>query len=439
MKPSRTTRSSSPTTSSAVGRRRGKATRPADASQPAREKRVAPIRIAWKAALAYLFVLFLVYLAGYFVSRIFSFLYLLLLFLPLLELLQVLATLFRLRFYQHFDNEHPVKGETIAYRLALANESPIASAVVSLHFKTVHPAVATELHDLRRCFAGNETYEERYAIRCPYRGIYTVGLESIAIRSLSGWIEVLRPAYHRTFYVYPRIITLTPPFVGSRSEATSGLVSSGLQVDRSLFEGLVDYRAGLPVRDIAWRKYLSTGLPFLKEYRRSSEPGITIYLDLRRREAVSPLLLEREDCSVEVVVALVHYFVRSGVPVTVRALARDVYTFHSARGERFAQFHHETINLLFGSFPSPVELFRSDRRAGAAAGSILFVTHLPDPDILDLVLPGEIRPVGAIVNLHGLPPEARSRYDPYFHAIRERGGRLILVQGADTIREDIEG
>jgi len=398
-----------------------------------------PVRIGWKGALAYLFVLFLVYLAGFFVARIFSFLYLLLLFLPLVELLQVTVTLARLRTFQHFDNEHPVKGEAIAYRLALANESPLASAVVTLRFKSVHPDVTSVLHDVRRCFAGNEEMEERYSIRCPYRGIYTVGLETIAVKSLSGWIEIVRPAYHRTFYVYPRVIALTPPFTGSRSESTSGLVSSGLQVDRSLFEGLVDYRAGLPVRDIAWRKYLATGLPFLKEYRRSSEPGITIYLDLRRTEPVTPLLLEREDCSVEIVVALVNYFIRTGVPVTVRALAREVYTFHSARGEHFAEFHRETITLLFGAFPSPAELFAADRRIAAGTGSILFVTHLPDPEILDLVAPSEVLPVGAIVNLHGLTPETRSRHDRYFHAIRERGGRLILVQGAETIREDIEG
>ena len=421
MRPSRTTRSSSPTTSSAA------------------DERFIPIRIAWKGSLAYLFALFLVYLAGYFVAPIFGFLYLLLLFLPLVELLQVIVTLNRFRFFQHFDNEHPVKGETIAYRLALANESPLASAVVSLRFKTVHPDVTTQLHDVCRSFSANETLEERHAIRCPYRGIYTVGLETIAVKSLSGWIEIVRSAYHRTFYVYPRVIELTPPFTGSRSESTSGLVSSGLQVDRSLFEGLIDYRAGLPVRDIAWRKYLATGLPFLKEYRRSSEPGITIYLDLRRTEPVSPLLLEREDCSVEIAVALVHYFIRAAVPVTVRALARDVYTFHSARGERFAEFHRETINLLFGPFPSPAELFAADRRIGGTAGSILFVTHLPDPEILDLVVPGEVRTVGAIVNLHGLSPETRSRHDRYFHAIRERGGRLILVQSAETIREDIEG
>lgn len=401
--------------------------------------RTPPVRIAWKGLLAYLFALFLVYLAGYFVTRLFSFLYLVLLVLPLLELLQVVVTLIRFRLFQNFDNEHPVKGEAISYRLALANESPLPSAVVTLRFKTVHPEMALVLHDLRRTFGGNETLERRFSIRCPYRGIYTVGLESVSVGALSGWIEITRSAYHRTFYVYPRIIDLEPPFVGSRAEEASGAVSSGTEVDRSLFEGLASYRPGLPVKDLAWRRFLSTGIPFLKEYRRSSDPGITIYLDLRREEPVSPLLLEREDCSVEVVVALVRYFTGREVPVSVRAVARGLYDFHSGRGERFAEFHRDTINLLFGPFPSPVGLFSVDRRGDAAGGSVLFVTHLLDPELLDLITSSESRPVGAVVNLHGLTAEERGRYDPHLNAVRERGGRLIVVESAETIRKDIEG
>ena len=396
------------------------------------------VSISWRALFPYLFILFLIYLAGIFVAPFFTFLYYFILGIPLLSLVQLAVALGRLRYYQHFDSEHPTKGESIGYRLALSNESLLATGPVRVEFMTVHPELQENLRDLTLSFPGNAHIERRYTIRCPYRGIYTVGLNALVVSDLLGWLRVRRMAYHRTFYVFPRVIELLPPFVGSAIGGLSAVITVGAESDTTLFEGLTGYRQGLPIKHMAWKKFQQTGEPVLRLFGRSSQPGITIYLDLRRSAVVSPELLATEDCSIEIAVALVKYFLDCRIPVTVKAMGHELYLFHGSDPERFAEFHRHTINLLFGLVQSPAELFLSDRKSSGGGGAALFVTHLPDPELLDLVVGDGSEMIAAIVNVSSFSAAERGQYEGYFDSIRERGGRLLLVRNPDTIREDLE-
>lgn len=400
------------------------------------------MRLPWArllAVLGYLFVTALVYLAGIYVHRIFYSLYLLLLLLPVLSAAQLLLTLARLRYLQDFDTEHPVKGETIGYRLSIANESFLAGCVIKVRFKAVHPDMRSTLDDFTTVFSGRANMVRSYRISCPYRGIYTVGLESLELRDLLGWITIRREVYHRTFYVYPRLIDLRFPFPGSRAHGLSHAARAAREEDVTLFEGLSDYRAGLPVRHLAWKKFFSTGSPFLRFFGRSTEPGITIYLDLRRVGGPDTTVLEAEDCSVEIAVALVKYFLANRTPTTVKAMGVSLYTFQGSDSDAFPAFYHHTINLVFQHTLSPAALFRDDRRRVRVEGAVLFITHLIDSAVLDLLATTEGESVGAIINQQAMSADSRRRLQSFRRNLGTAEQRLFLVDGADTIREDLEG
>lgn len=395
------------------------------------------ILVRLSAALTYLFITTLVYLAGVYVSHVFYFLYLFLIFLPLLSLLQTAVTLVRLRYLQDFDTEHPVKGQSIGYRLTLANESLLSTCIVKVRFKAVHPDLTESLENLSVVFAPRSTVEKHYHISCPYRGIYTVGLESLAARDLLGWIEVGRPVFHRTFYVYPRIVELEPRFAGGRAYGLTRATRAGREDDFALIEDLTDYRNGLPVRHLAWKKYYTTGVPYLKEFAKSSEPGITLYLDLRRETAPEPAELAAEDCSVEIAVALVKYFLENGVAISVKAMGLALYTFKGTKAEDFQEFYQHTINLIFQRNPSPVSLFYADRKRSGIDGAVLFVTHLPDPELLALIEVGEEESVAAVFNMSSMSPESKVKLQSFKGSLGDAGHRLSLVRNPETIREDL--
>ena len=388
-------------------------------------------------ALGYLFVTALVYLAGVFVSPAFAFLYRFLLLVPILALLQGLIALFRIRYVQDFDTEHPVKGQSIGYRLKVVNESFLSTGMVTIRFKSVHPDLRSDLSDQALVFGPHQTLDRRFQIRCPYRGIYTVGLEHLATRDLLGWLELSQTVYHRTFYVYPRIVDIAPRLAGGRSFGLSSLTRAGQDDDFALVEGLGEYRSGLPVRHLAWKKYFATGRPFLKEFAKSAEPGITIYLDLRRERPPDTRQLEAEDCSIEISVAIVKYFLDNDIPIQVKAMGAELYTFTGASAEDFQAFYLHTINLVFQKSASPVDVFEDDRKRSAVDGSVLFVTHLPDPEVLSLVELSRDGSVGAVFNSSAMSSEERARLEGYRENLAGAKQRFFIVRSPETIREDL--
>jgi len=387
--------------------------------------------------LAYLFVAALVYLAGIYVSRLFYFIYLLLIAIPLFSALQLLLTLITLRYSQDFDTEHPIKGESIGYRLNLANESFLASSPVRVRFMSIHPDLDASIEDLSLFFRGRENMRRSYTVSCPYRGIYTVGMESLETNDLLGWFSVNRPVYHRTFYVYPRIVELPPLVAGSRSYGMSDLSSGGRENDFALFEGLTEYREGTPIRHMAWKKFVSTGSPFIRLFGKSAEPGVTIYLDLRRTSPPDPTELEAEDCSIEITVSLLKSLLDHRIPTTVKAMGREPYIFKATDPEAFWGFYRHTINMIFQPTASPASMFQDDRKRAAVSGAVLIVTHMADPEILELPEASDEEPVGLIINQTAMSPETRRSLRSWYESFEGATDQVFLVEGPDTIREDL--
>lgn len=402
------------------------------------------VRIRWSYILPYIFLVLLIHLARFYIGGIFNYLYFILLILPPVSLLQVTVALVGIKYYQTFSTDHPTKGQILTYTLSVANESFLPSVPIRIRFKTIQPGIEKHIPDLTTTLRMGERFQQEYEISCPYRGIYTVGLERMEVFDLLGWITIDRKVWHRTFYVYPRIIDAEYPFsIGNTSNLSTG-PNPGASQDYSLFESLATYREGQSVRHMAWKKFISLGQPYLKSYGRTSQPGVSVYLDLRRDEELSPTLLEREDCSIEIVVALAKYCLDRSIPVSINAMGRSRYSFVATDSAEFLTFHRDTVNILFHDTISPAELYRSDLHGSASVTSVVFVTHVLDPEVLSIVennigtgAEGETA-VSAIFNQSTLTEALRVDSKTYFNSIREKGGKVAVVGSSDSIPEDFQ-
>ncbi len=408
-------------------------------------KRRLPFSVRWGGVAVYLFLLLLVQLGRFHIGQMFNYAFFLLLATPIVSLVHLIVSINSLKYHQEFDTDHPVKGEDLTYTLLLANESHLGSAPMNIGFRTVQPGSPSHIEDLRLSLRRGERTERTYTISCPYRGIYTVGLERMELTDMLGWITISRPVWHRTFYVYPRIIDTEYPFaVGDVSDLSTG-PNPGASQDYSLFESLVRYREGESVRHMAWKKFFALGEPFLKTYARTSQPGISIYLDLRREEDPVPDVLEREDCSIEILVSLVKYFLDRSVPVSVHAMGQSRYGFAAETPDDFGLFHKDTVNLLFTRTVSPAALYRGDAHEASQRRSVLFVTHLVDPEIVEIMedtiesAATEAPEIACILNQTGMDEAGVRKSRDLFDDLRERGGKTLLIRGAESLSGDMRG
>jgi uncharacterized protein (DUF58 family) len=401
-----------------------------------------PVAVRWRRIGPYALAAFLLFLAGAYVAPFFLYLFLVVLILPIASLLYVLFTFYRLRYHQDFSTEHPIKGESVVYRLILANETMLPLHSLIVVFKTIHPFMEEVLPSFTTFIRGTSRWENDYEIHCPFRGIYTVGLDSLAAEDPLHFFVFRRRVWYRTFYVYPRILPLRRFTAGvERSDRLAQGSSTGAVPDFALFSQLRSYRHGESLRHLAWKKFAATGTPFLKNYDTSAEPGVTFYFDLRPTQGDGLQVLETEDVSVEILVALVKHYLDQSVPVSVRAPGRTVFTFRGSNPGAFQRFYLSTMELLFQPTISPAALYQLDKQSGGfESTAAIIISHLFDAEVLAVVeesLSGDA-PVALILNRSGYPSTERLAILPYLYTLSERGVNIHLCDGPEDIEQSLE-
>jgi uncharacterized protein (DUF58 family) len=401
------------------------------------------LRVNLAALGAWLFGLAIVYLAGMSLSGVLFYVFFVYLAFPLLSFAALLAAYARFRYFEYFSTDHPAKGEEVVYRVTLANESPLPGAFVDVSFLAFGPASTFRLKGISTALRRRESLRREHVIRFPYRGVYKVGIERMRITDVLSWFKFYAEVWYRTFYVYPRVVELETVFSDLHNAVETSEQGRGLLADYTLFSDVREYRPGDSVRHLAWKKFAAAGRPFLKSYETSSWPGVELYLDLRRAEEPGPAVLEREDCSLEIAVALYNFFLKKAVPVQLHAANdRERFDFSGDGPAAFDSFYKATIGIDFGGSVSPVRLYESDRSdRRVAASTVIVVTHGFDPDVVELAAPdsgGAAVRVFVIVNQTGLPEEEQARHRAFVRAHPALAARLILVPAPDAIKENLE-
>jgi uncharacterized protein (DUF58 family) len=399
------------------------------------------VRINLLAISIYLFGFIIFYLAGSYINSFFSVLFFAYLLFPLLSLGLLFYSYAGLRYYQKFSTERPVKGEEVIYTLYLSNETLLPIMNVFVKFKIIQPGHKEKLEDLAVYMKRREDFSKDYKIKCPYRGIYSVGMDSLELQDMLGWFSLGIKVWHRIFYVHPRIIEIEPSLSEYNKSRKSIGTHRGSLLDNTLLKSLKVYRPGESVRHIFWKKLISTGHPFLKTYDQTASPGIDIYLDLRRETEPDPVILEREDCSVEILVALVKYFLGRNINTAVRCFGTDEYSFNSSQDSMFDSFYRSTFNMYFAKTISPTSLFEYDLgERNIVSNFILFISHVIDPEILELSVEYRNSSLSVVVvlNLTGKPETERITALNYIKSIKERGGYVLEINNPHTIKEDLE-
>lgn len=385
-----------------------------------------------------LFGLLLLYISGIYLGSIFLYAYYLLLFYTLFDLSQLFLTFAGLKVYQEFSTNHPVKGEEFDYVFVLANEMLIPTPLVRIRFMELRPGESPLLPPMERVLGPGKKVRVSSRISCPYRGVYRVGAEGLEIGDLLGVLQLRRGLPGRTFYVLPRILEIERLFFSSHRNSLSAMHSKrGGQEDFALYQGARVYREGESVRHFDWKRFLSSGVPVLKEYGTTSEPGVTIYLDLRPVPEGRFLPAEVEDCVMEALLSIIAFFQRRRIPVELKAAGAEPWRRRVDREELFKELHSESAEILFDGTVPPTRLFAAESAVLQEEGrTVLFITHREDGGVLELIEQhsGEGLGLAALLVTSGLKRSLRSGLEAYVQELSYRGAMVKALGRPEEIR-----
>jgi uncharacterized protein (DUF58 family) len=387
--------------------------------------------------LPYLLAVVVMYLAGSYLGDLFVYLFVFSVTLPLLSLLHLLIVFCGIRVEQRFVESVPVRRQEITCSAWIGNDSYLPAPRVQLQLILSYPGSDRVEQELGLTLPARGGFTYRTGILCSHRGNYTVGFDGFCLTDLLGWITLCRSLDRSTFAVYPRVIRVNFAAGAGREGIASGYNRfPGRVVDPTLLRGLAEYRRNEPVKHIAWRKFAAHGIPYVREYESGQQPTTVVYIDLRAID--SPRALDVDDCSVEILVAVVKSLVEAGILVEIHGNGVRRYDATVTTRSQFREFILSTRRIEFGGNCSPAALIasssqqRSDRPEAA-----LVITHRMDEEVMALFHGGGHAQASGIMNMVANSETEKQRIRRIAHQARLAGGVIHLVEDVDHISEAI--
>ena len=399
------------------------------------------LRVNIRPLALYAFSLVIMYLAGVYFGTFLFVLFITFLVLPLISFVSFLIWIAGVGCEQEIGKSAPVKGDVVKYRLNLRNRGVLPIPIAGVHFANVSEALRATLPDFEAYLPARRTYETSYDITCPYRGTYELGVKEIVVRDQLRFFEFRKRIEPIKVTVYPRVLVI-PRFapVAQDIEGVGRYSSAGLLPDSTLFYQLKEYRDGDSIRHIYWKKFASTGKPFLKDYDRTKRAGVRIYLDVIPSQRRDINRLEQEDVSIEALVAVVRYLLFRRVHTTVIAGTNPRLAFTGQDAVNFEKLYDAAARVSF-SKGAPVDaLFRSDLLAGMLESqTCVFITHNLDARTVTLTEGSEAYDTILLLNRAGIPERRLEEFDRFVGETKRRGRNVVVLRGSNTLVEDLSG
>ncbi len=389
----------------------------------------------------YIFCLSLTFLAGIYFGSQLLFIFIFLFLVPLVLGAATVIPFRSIIVRQQWSASRPVRGENVDVKLFVVNSSRLAMHALHVEFESDMTDSDGSLSPADLTLLGGASHSVTLKLVFPYRGAYRLGVRSIGAADPLGFLKLDRKIGTRPYLVYPQVhelqtfSTVVPDVLGGY--AASSAQDTG---DGGNFVQLREYRDGESVRHIFWRKFASTGKPFLREYEHERKNGVVVYLDTTpaSKETVDPR--EQQDTSIEIFLSIVKYLVDHGIPPLLRASGNPELEVTKEGPEGFDTLIKASIGAAFSSRSDISTLINEDSLAGVLDRKIVVaITHRLEPGIRNSIENGVLSGFKLILNTAGIDRTRRFLLEKEAAGLFGERAELYIVEAANRIAPTLEG
>lgn len=232
-----------------------------------------------------------------------------------------------------------------------------------------------------------------YTVRGLQRGVYTLGPAEVETGDLFGIFKRRATLGGRLdVIVYPRIFRpegLSLPFREALGEVVA---RRSLHEDPILIAGSREYRRGDPLRHVHWKATARSGQLQVRLNDPSTTANLMIVLNLNTYQHVwQGVEPERMEAGIDVAASLALWALQKGFTVGLRSngivpgAEVTPRLAPSAHPTQEARLLEHLARLSFSGRYSPEEILRDETRRLPDSGSILFVTPVITPPLIQIL------------------------------------------------------
>lgn len=232
-----------------------------------------------------------------------------------------------------------------------------------------------------------------YAVTARQRGVYTLGPADVETGDLFGVFRRSAALGRRSeVIVYPKIFRLEDIGLPFQEPLGEVVARRSLYEDPTLIAGSREYRRGDPLRRVHWKATARTGDLQVRLNDSSTTAQLMVVLNLNTFQHVwQGVELERMEASIDVAASLALWALRKGFAVGLRSngvvVGAEVTprVAPSAHPKQEALLLEHLARLSFSGRYSPEEILRDETRRLSDRTSLIFVTPVITPQLIDLL------------------------------------------------------
>lgn len=301
-----------------------------------------------------------------------------------LGLISALVTLLTARVDCRCPQKQATRGDILPLKLFVNHYCPVPPASIRLVLSsTEDPDLVDELELHVPPFLGASA---KYALRCPHRGRYTVGVTRIRVSDAFGLFSLSRKLTRTraTLTVLPRVERIPPLELESGDTGPEAL--SRTTEDMASPSGIRAYQEGDALKKVHWKLTMRKRELMVRTYEESARPDTLILMDCAPVSAMKSQARTVEDCLCEISASVALAQLSAGYPVRMPLMSQQPVEPSGQSSAEFGRFVDALTDLTFdAAYPYEQVLTLEMRRMQRTGGAVLVTPRLT-ARIADLAL-----------------------------------------------------
>lgn len=173
--------------------------------------------------------------------------------------------------------------------------------------------------------------------------------------------------------IYPNVIQLDSFRTSSNKNLGELLVQDSMFQDKTSISSIKEYTEGDSIKQIHWKVSAKRGLPMIKSFEKVSNANLNIFMDSHKALFIKDLDRRLEDKIVDTSLAIVNYFLKLDVDLSLNTLSKDKQIELSDRNNDDIKSFLKVFARFKGDGDHPIGALVQEKMHSFVANSIIMI------------------------------------------------------------------
>lgn len=368
--------------------------------------------------------------------------------LPVISLIYTILIYRSFAYTQEIDRKFVTKGESVHFELGIYNENYLFYPDVEIQFYGMDSILGKYFEKRRVTVDGSTHNKYKYELLCNYRGYYEVGIEKVYLYDFFGLFKmpykVLEP---KCITVYPRIVPLGFFPIEKCTHQDSEVIVDYCSDQGMILSDTRGYRYGDSMRKVHWKLTAKKQELMVKHTNATVDGKVAIVLDLKKHQGQVDDKALIEDSMVECSIAVMHYCMTCGVPVTLLAQEKELITYPVTSMPTFETAYQFLFKTKFEGDVSVEDVIKCHESLNSRETSVVIITSYLSPQLYEMTYKWgierrEVSIVYVPMLYHRDDEEDEETIDDQvqimMQSLKEVGVRLFIINPEEDLKIQLE-